>query len=156
MQTEVVGLIVDEEARMRLHRSAEAVLGSEEASTLMATLPPIAWQHVAMKDDVRELGTDVRSEISRQGAELRSEMSQQGAELRLEMTELRSEVRSEMSELRSEVRELGAELRMEMIQLGTELRVEMHQGFIRQTKWMAGLMTVWSGLMLTAIGVFFG
>ena len=149
-------MVVDDEARMKLHRSAEAVLGSEEAATLMATLPPIAWQHVAMKDDVRALGTDLRSEMDRHGAQLRSEMSQQGAELRSEMSEQGAELRIEMSELRSEMSQQGAELRMEMIQLGRDLRIEMHQGFIRQTKWMAGLMTVWSGLMLTAIGIFFG
>ena len=55
---------VDDRTRLNLHRKLEAVLGPNEADTLMAHLPPVTWHDVATKDDVRMLETSMRGEIS--------------------------------------------------------------------------------------------
>lgn len=57
-------MTVDDRTRLNLHRKLEAVLGPEEADTLMAHLPPVTWQDVATKDDLHVLGADLRTEIS--------------------------------------------------------------------------------------------
>jgi hypothetical protein len=44
-------MAIDEQSRHQLHVKLEEVLGSEEASTLMAHLPPVGWADVATKHD---------------------------------------------------------------------------------------------------------
>ena len=60
---------VDDRTRLNLHRKLEAVLGTDDADTLMAHLPPVTWQDVATKDDLEalrvNLGNELRVEISR-------------------------------------------------------------------------------------------
>jgi hypothetical protein len=43
---------VDDRTRLNLHRKLEAVLGHDDADTLMAHLPPVTWRDVATKADV--------------------------------------------------------------------------------------------------------
>lgn len=57
-------MAVDDRTRLNLHRKLEAVLGPDDADTLMAHLPPVTWQDIATKDDLRILSSDLRSEIS--------------------------------------------------------------------------------------------
>jgi hypothetical protein len=82
-------MTVDDRTRTNLHRKLEAVLGPEEADTLMAHLPPVTWQDVATKDDVRTMAAELRGEMG----ELRGEMG----ELRGEMGALRGELGGEIS-----------------------------------------------------------
>jgi hypothetical protein len=71
---------VDDRTRLNLHRKLEAVLGQQEADTLMSHLPPVTWHDVATKDDVRASEVAVRAHVDasveRLGMELRSEMQQ--------------------------------------------------------------------------------
>jgi hypothetical protein len=46
---------VDDRTRLNLHRRLEEILGPNEADTLMAHLPPVTWNDVATKDDLRAL-----------------------------------------------------------------------------------------------------
>src|SRR5947208_11420740 len=48
-------MAVDEAARHRLHDRLEQVLGVEEATILMAHLPPVGWADVATKRDLDAL-----------------------------------------------------------------------------------------------------
>jgi hypothetical protein len=48
---------IDERTRHQLYLRLEAVLGSEEATTLMEHLPPVGWADVATKTDLHALGT---------------------------------------------------------------------------------------------------
>ena len=83
---------VTDRERLDLHRKLEATLGTKEADTLMAHLPPVTWQDVATKDDLRVLGF--------------------------------------------------------------EIRAEMERGFTRQTRWVVGVLTAWSSVLLAAIALF--
>ncbi len=47
--------MIDEGARHRLHGRLDEVLGTEEATTLMAHLPPVGWSDVATKRDIGNL-----------------------------------------------------------------------------------------------------
>jgi hypothetical protein len=53
-------MAIDEGSRHQLHVKLEQVLGSEEAGTLMAHLPPVGWGDVATKRDLDRLATDFR------------------------------------------------------------------------------------------------
>jgi len=68
-------MTVDDRTRLNLHRKLEAVLGAEEADTLMAHLPPTTWRDIATKDDLQVLGADIRTEIADLRTELRTEIS---------------------------------------------------------------------------------
>jgi predicted nucleic acid-binding Zn-ribbon protein len=142
-------MAVDDRTRLNLLRRLEAVLGQEEAETLMAHLPPVTWQEVVTKTDLRvELNattstvrgelTEVRAELRTNTAELRTEM----AGLRTEMAELRTELRTEMAELRTE-------LRTEMADLRTELRTEIAHAVTSQTWRLATFIGTWSVLLVT-------
>ena len=80
-------MAVDDRTRLNLLRRLEAVLGQEEAETLMAHLPPVTWQEVVTK-------TDLRVELDVVTSVLRGEM----AELRTEMADLRTELRTEIAD----------------------------------------------------------
>lgn len=59
---------VDDRTRLNLHRKLDEVLGPDDADTLMAHLPPVTWNDVATKDDLRAMEAvitaNLRSEIS--------------------------------------------------------------------------------------------
>lgn len=54
---------VDDHTRLNLHRKLDEVLGPDDADTLMAHLPPVTWNDVATKDDVRALETVLGARI---------------------------------------------------------------------------------------------
>ena len=117
----------NDKARLELHRRLDSVLGAEEASTLMSHLPPVTWDQVATKDDLRALEANLRAEIS---------VSASG--LRTEMADLRTEVRTEL-----------AGVRTEMAHLRTDLRTEISDAITRQTRWMLGFALALTSVMIT-------
>ena len=113
----------NDKARLELHRRLEAVLGAEEASTLMSHLPPVTWDQVATKDDLRALEASLRSDIS---------VSASG--LRAEMADLRTELRTDMAELRTGL---------------ATLRTDISDAIARQTRWMLGVALALTSVMIT-------
>ena len=67
---------VDDRTRLNLHRKLEAVLGTEEADTLMAHLPPVTWHDVATKADILAVKDDLRTTETVIRADLRTEIAQ--------------------------------------------------------------------------------
>jgi len=120
-------MTVDERTRLNLHRKLEAVLGPEEANTLLAHLPPVTWQDVATTKDVATLETSMRSEI----AVFRSEML-------AEFADVRGEMRAEFADIRGELRDgIG------------EVRGETHRSIVEQTRWFVGCNFALAAVVLT-------
>lgn len=69
-------MAISEQERHTLHTRLDEILGEEEASTLMAHLPPVGWADVATKTDLTNLERVVRAEIRTGAAELRAEFHQ--------------------------------------------------------------------------------
>jgi hypothetical protein len=67
---------VDDRTRLNMHRKLEAVLGHDDADTLMAHLPAVTWNEVATKADLLASESSVRADIERLGDRLRAEFYQ--------------------------------------------------------------------------------
>lgn len=74
-------MTIDERLRLNIHNKLTELLGTEEADALIAHIMPVPWQHVATKDDLRLL---------------RSDLTVLRAEMRAEMAELRTDLRAEI------------------------------------------------------------
>ena len=57
-------MAVSEESRHRLYGRLEALLGREEAATLMEHLPPVGWADVATKRDLDHSAEVIRGELA--------------------------------------------------------------------------------------------
>jgi hypothetical protein len=131
---------VDDRTRLNLHRKLDAVLGTEEADTLMAHLPPVTWNEVATKDDLDTLGTTLRAEMRTMGSELRSEMQM-----------MRTELSGETQAVRGEMQTMRTELRGEMQTGFATLRAEFVEGTNRQIKWMVTFAAAWTSVLVTLV-----
>ena len=131
---------VDDRTRLNLHRKLDAVLGTEEADTLMAHLPPVTWNEVATKDDLDTLGTTLRAEMRTMGSELRSEMQMMRTELSVETQAVRGEMQTMRTELRGEMQTGFATLRAEFV-----------EGTNRQIKWMVTFAAAWTSVLVTLV-----
>ena len=84
-------MTITEAERHQLYQRLEAVLGPDEATTLMEHLPPVGWADVATKRDLDHLEQVLRADLS-------------NSELRLE-SRLRGELDATESRLRGELRD---------------------------------------------------
>lgn len=67
---------VDERARHLLYRKLEAVLGLEEAGTLMDHLPPSGFATLATKEDLLVTREELRSEMAAMRSDLTAKIEQ--------------------------------------------------------------------------------
>jgi hypothetical protein len=94
---------VDERARHRLYLKLEEVLGSDEAGTLMAHLPPAGFAELATKDDLLLTRTELKTEMESLKQELKGDM----ASLKGEMASLKQELKGDMASLKAEMESLA-------------------------------------------------
>ena len=123
-------IVINERERHRLYERLGETIGVEEADILMELLPPTSWDQISTTQQVDNLGTDLRSEMSTLSSALRTEMADLRTDLQSEMANLRSELRTDMSTLSSELRTEMAGLRGD-IELGMarNLRVQVASNF---------------------------
>ena len=77
-------------------------------------------EEVAKKVDLRELGADLKSDIS----EVRLEIGQLRTELKQDIADLRTELKQDIADLRTELKQDIAEVRIEIGQVKTELKLD--------------------------------
>jgi hypothetical protein len=156
-------MTVNDRNRLALHRKLEAVLGTEEADTLMEHLPPVTWHDVATKDDVRSSEAGLRSELALAAAVLRGEMATGLAGVRADMSSGFADVRAEMNagftDVRAEMHDrFGAidtrfgEMNVRFAEIHGrfgDVTSEVHRAINEQTRWILGFMCVWSAAIIT-------
>jgi hypothetical protein len=93
----------DEHARHELHLRLVEAIGEEAASTLMSSLPPDRWDHLANKDDLNALRAATRHDIQ----ELRVATQHDIQELRVatqhDMTSMREVLEARIDGTKHEV-----------------------------------------------------
>ena len=66
---------IGEERRFALIERLTELLGKEEARTLMESLPPVLWTHLATKDDLHALEDRLRTDFNGQFAMLNAKFN---------------------------------------------------------------------------------
>ena len=147
-------MLVDEARRLALLSRLSEVLGEEEARTLIECLPPVRWEHLATKDDVKASEDRIRTEMNGKFALVDAEFARvhtriDGLEhkmdagfesLRGELAEYRGELaeyRGEMAEYRGEFAEHRGEIALQMARM-TRTMVFIMSGF---------MLTIWGTLL---------
>ncbi len=90
---------VSELQRHELFEWFKEAMGPERAAVIMELLPPVGWADIATKDDVRNLGIELRGEM----AELRSELRGEMAELRGEMARFEGRIDHSLARMQRNV-----------------------------------------------------
>ena len=67
-------MAVDEHARHRFYNRAVEVFGEEEATILMAHLPPGGWPNLATKQDLLQLRQDMKRDLQILEGRMRSHL----------------------------------------------------------------------------------
>ncbi|CAN5857029.1 hypothetical protein BH23ACT2_BH23ACT2_20510 [soil metagenome] len=116
-------MAITEETRHHLHQRLEAVLGPEEAASLMEHLPPRGWGDVATKVDLDHLQTVTKQDLDLAIERLRTELKGDIAELRAEIGAVRTEMVQMGAALQERIDANHASLLASM----AELRAEMHE-----------------------------
>ena len=142
---------VGEDRRVALINRLCEVLGKEEARTLMESLPPIYWDQLATKDDIRATKDDIRAtnnEIKATNNEIKASEER----LRTEMNGQFALVQAQFAQVQAQFTALTAEMRGEFANVRGEFALQ----FARQTRTMvftlAGFaVTIWGTIL--AVGL---
>lgn len=70
-------MVVNEQRRRQLHSHVAAGLGTEAADMLLDELPPLAWAELATKQDLTNLETTLRAELSELRGDLKAQLHTQ-------------------------------------------------------------------------------
>ena len=89
-------MTITDETRYHLHQKLEAMLGSDEAATLMEHLPPVGWADVATKRDLDQFALVSKQDLTLVATQLRLEMSNMRTELLGEIADLRTDLMGEI------------------------------------------------------------
>lgn len=144
-------MLVDESRRLALLDRLREVLGEEEARTLIECLPPVRWEQLATKDDIRASEERIRAEMNSQFAGVEGQFAGvdgKFAQVEGQFAQVEASferVWAEFATIRGELAEHRGEL--------AEHRGEMALQMARQTRTMVVIM---SGFMLTIWGTLLG
>ena len=99
-----------EDRRLALLNRLIETLGEEEARTLMESLPPVLWNHLATKDDLHNF----RVEVNGRFAALTSEVNGEFARVHARMDGLEGKVEAGFETLRAELANNRAETTLQL------------------------------------------
>ena len=124
-----------ESERHALRENLAETLGPETAGKLMEHLPPVSWDKLATKDDLREVATkDDLAKLSNKMAtkdDLRELADKMATKDDLREVATRDELRAVGDKMatKDDLRQLGDRMDTSLSVLGKELRAEMQDGF---------------------------
>lgn len=143
-------MAITEETRHHLHQRLEAVLGSEEAATLMEHLPPRGWGDVTTKGDLDHLQAITKRDLDAATARLRTELKGDIAEVRAEV----GAVRIEMVQMGAALQERIDSNHATLLASTSELRAEMHEDRRTSQRQVIGaLMVALIAVVITVAGL---
>lgn len=134
-------MLVDESRRLALLSRLSEVLGEEDARTLIECLPPVRWEQLATKDDIKASEDRIRTEMNGKFAQVDAEF----ARVHTRIDGLEHKMDSGFERVWAEFGTVRGEL--------AEHRGEMALAMARQTRTMVFIM---SGFMLTIWGTMLG
>ena len=137
--------------RTALHNKLTDVLGTKEASKLMAHLPPIRWDQLVTKDDLKASEERLGARIDGTNARI-DETNDQLSETRSEFREMRGEIRGEFTAIRGEFTAIRGEftaIRGEFTAIRGEFHLALAKHF-RQTIFvlMGFTLAMWGPVVL--------
>jgi hypothetical protein len=133
-------MLVDEARRLALLSRLSEVLGEEEARTLIECLPPVRWEHLATKDDVKASENRIRTEMNGKFALVDAEFAR--VHTRIDGLEHKMDagfesLRGELAEYRGAFAEHRSEIALQMARM-TRTMVFIMSGF---------MLTIWGTLL---------
>ena len=130
-----------EERRVALLNRLIETLGEEEARTLMESLPPVLWTHLATKDDIKASEERLRTEFNGQIAMLNAGIKGEFAGIKSEFAKIHARMDSSEAMTAAEFKSVRAETTLQ---------------FAKQTRTMVitlvgFALTVWITLLATGL-----
>ena len=141
-------MLMDETRRLALLNRLSEVLGEEEASTLIECLPPVRWEQLATKDDVKASEDRIRTELNGKFALVDAEF----ARVHTRIDGLEHKMDAGFESLRGEL----AEHRGEIAGVRGEIAGVRGEFALQMAKLTRTLVFIMSGFMLTIWGTMLG
>lgn len=117
-------MAITDESRFQLHERLQAVLGREEATTLMEHLPPVGWADVATKHDLDQQSILTKRDLDHQAAATKAQLDHHSADTTRRLDAFQAEWKRDLTDFRTEwKRDLEAGLGA----VRTELRVGLER-----------------------------
>lgn len=136
-------MAITEGDRHRMHQRLEALMGDEDAATLMEHLPPVGWADVVTKADLEHLRAATKAHIDQLQAATKADIDQLRAatvtdidQLRVDVEHLREMTKAEFEHLHT-VMVLQFEQTATKVELG-DLRTELHKVMRTHTLFVIG------------------
>ncbi|MCQ3809328.1 MAG: hypothetical protein KTV68_02095 [Acidimicrobiia bacterium] len=105
---------IGEERRFALIERLTELLGKEEARTLMESLPPVLWTHLATKDDLRALEERLRADFNGQFAVLNGKFIELRADFNGQFAMLNAKVDGGFANVEAAFKEHRAETTLQL------------------------------------------
>jgi len=141
---------ISEESRHHLYLRLEAVLGAEEATTLMEHLPPVGWADVATKQDLEALRVATKQDLEAFRSEARAEFAAVRSEMRAEFALVRGEMDAGLALVRGEMGAGLALVRDEMAILRSDMVGAIDAAQVRLIVWLVPMLATFVGLAFAA------
>ena len=99
-----------EERRVALSNRLIETLGEEEARTLMESLPPVLWTHLATKDDIKASEERLRTEFNGQFAQFLATITNEFAKVNGEFAKVHARMDRSEAMAAAEFKSVRAEI----------------------------------------------